>query len=72
MTTFPVTVWVDDQCDGCGKADRFGVSWGYQRPVLCLECVTSGATALANHPGGPPALSALLARKRRTALEQPQ
>lgn len=47
MTAFPSAVFIDDHCDGCGKSDGRGVSWGAGKPVLCAQCIEDARRVLA-------------------------
>lgn len=52
MSGFPAVVLIDDKCDACEARQVRGVSWGYRRPVLCLECLARGWAEMARHPAG--------------------
>jgi hypothetical protein len=45
---FPSRVVIDDKCDCCGPqaVGRLAVSWGYRKPVVCVECLKAGQTSL--------------------------
>lgn len=65
--SFPARVWVDDQCDVCGRHECTGVSYGYQLPVICETCLGLAALAILGH--GPPIQSrGQLASLRRRDL----
>jgi len=38
---FPARIYIDDGCDCCGVKDVFGVSWGFDRPVICFCCIVN-------------------------------
>ncbi len=43
---YPMPIGIDDACDACGKKGVRGATWGFQKPVICEDCLRRALACL--------------------------
>ncbi len=45
---YRVAIGNEDKCDACGQCDRIGVSFGFNKPVICVDCLEAAVDTASN------------------------